>query len=450
MASTMGSRLVDSLCTTDALADLFADASVLQAMLDVEAALAGAAAASGAIPDEAARVISGACRAEDFDAVAIAQEARESGTPVIPLVEALTARVASASPEHAQHVHWGATSQDVSDSAMVLLLRRARPSLARDHSRLARGLRELSDRHADAVMLGRTLLQPATPITFGLKVAGWFAAISRAWARLDRAWEAALVLQFGGASGTRAAAGGHAAAMASAMSSALGLQDGPPWHTDRDRLGALVSACGLYTAALGKVARDISLLMQHEVAEAAEPGGGSSTMPHKRNPAKCAAVLAGATRMPGLVASFLSGMLQEHERSLGGWHAEWPTIAASVQTTGAAVAALADAVAGLSVDPARMRQNLGSTRGLIFAERAVMLLTPHVGRDGAQALVAEAVRACAEPGITFGQALERIPAVSAVLSPAVLREIDRPENYIGQADALRSASLAGPAVDEKE
>ena len=450
MASTTGSRLVDSLCTTDALAELFGDASVLQAMLDVEAALAGAAAAAGAIPDEAARAITGACRADAFDAVALAQEARESGTPVIPLVRALTARVASASPEHAQHVHWGATSQDIADSAMVVLLRRAQPSLARDHARLARDLQELSDGHADAVMLGRTLLQPATPITFGLKAAGWYSAISRAWARLDRAWEGALVLQFGGASGTRAAAGGHAAAMASAMSSALGLQDAPPWHTDRDRLGALVSGCALYTAALGKAARDISLLMQHEVAEAAEPGGGSSTMPHKRNPAKCAAVLAAATRMPGLTASFLNGMLQEHERSLGGWHAEWPTITASVQTTGAAVAALADAVAGLSVDPARMRANLGSTRGLIFSERAVMLLTPHVGRDVARALVAEAIRACAEPGITLGQALAGMPAASAVLSRAVLREIDRPENYIGQADALRSAFLARPAADEKE
>ena len=189
-------------------------------------------------------------------------------------------------------------------------------------------------------MLGRTLLQPAPPITFGLKVAGWVAALVRGWRRVDSSVDAAAVLQFGGASGTLAALGDRGPAVSRALADDLGLRNPEaPWHTDRDRLAALVSACGVYTATLGKIARDISLLMQDEVGEVAERGGGSSTMPHKRNPAGCAVVLAASTRLPGLVAAFLTGMVQEHERGVGGWHAEWPTLAATVQTTGSALAA---------------------------------------------------------------------------------------------------------------
>ena len=395
----MSSRLIDSLATTDALAEVFSDRSILQAMLDFEAALARAEVTAGVIPARAAEAIAAAARAEQFDAEAIAREARASGTVSIPLVQALTARVQAADAASARFVHFGATSQDVADSAMILTLRRAHAILAADHRRLDSTLRELSDRHARTVMLGRTLLQPAPPITFGLKVAGWAGALGRAWRRVQAAMDDAAVLQFGGAAGTLAALGDRGQVVSSALAGELGLgAPDAPWHTHRDRLAALVTAVGIYTATLGKIARDITLLMQDEVGEAAEPGGGSSTMPHKRNPAACARVLAAATRLPGLVAAFLTGMVQEHERAVGGWHAEWPTIAAAVQTTGSALEAMAGLAGELTVDADRMRANIERTNGAIFAERAMMLLTPALGKEPANRLVSDALAQSRETG----------------------------------------------------
>ena len=434
--------LNDCLATTDALAGIFSDESVLQAMLDFEAALARAAVRAGVVPDRAAQTISALARAAEFDAAAIARDARHSATPAIPLVKALIARVASVDPESARYVHWGATSQDVSDTALVLLLQRARSHLAADQARLDDALRAMSDRHAASVMLGRTLLQPATPTTFGLKAAGWYAPAARGWRRLNGAWESALVLQLGGAAGTRAAFGAQAAAIADALARDLGLRAAPPWHTDRDRLGTLIGSCGVYTATLGKIARDIALLMQVEVAEAFEPGGGSSTMPHKRNPAGCVVAIAAATRMPGLVAAYLTGMVQEHERAAGGSQAEWPTVSAVVQTAGAAVSSLAAVVEGLTVDTDAMRMNLEKTGGVVLAERVVMLLAPQFGRDRAQQLVMEAVRRSRESGHGFGRSLQEMPEVSRALAPDVLRDIDRPDLYLGAAEALRKELLS--------
>ena len=433
--------LIDCLSTTDELSALFSDASVLQALLDVEAALARAAARAGAVPASAGDVITAAARADEFDADRIARDARGSATPAIPLIRALTARVRSIDPAAADYVHWGATSQDITDTAMVLLLARAQPILERHTTALEEDLRALSNRHAGTVMLGRTLLQPATPTTFGLKAAGWYCLVRRGGRRLARAWEEALVVQFGGASGTLAALGPHAGSVAARFGEELGLRAAPPWHTDRDRPGALVTACGLHTAALGKIARDVSLLMQAEVGEAAEPGGGSSTMPHKRNPARCAGALAAAARMPGLVAAFLTGMVQEHERGLGGIQAEWPTIAAVVQTTGAAVEAVSSVVHGLSVDPERMRSNLESLGGAIFAERAVMLLAPRVGRDAAQGHVATAVERSRASGIPFEAALRQLPEVAQALSAEEIGSIARADEYLGVAEALRQQML---------
>jgi 3-carboxy-cis,cis-muconate cycloisomerase len=434
----MSSRLIGSLATTDALAEVFSDHSILQAMLDFEAALARAEAKAGVIPGRAAEAISAAAKAEGLDAAAIAREARTSGTASIPLVDALTARVQAADAGSARFVHFGATSQDVADSAMVLTIQRAQAVLAGDHARLERTLRQLSDRHARTVMLGRTLLQPAPPITFGLKVAGWVAALVRGWRRVEFASREAAVLQFGGASGTLAALGDRGPDVSRALADDLGLRNpGAPWHTHRDRLGSLVSACGLYTATLGKIARDISLLMQDEVGEAAERGGGSSTMPHKRNPAACAAALAASVRLPGLVAAFLTGMVQEHERAVGGWHAEWPTIADAIQTTGSALSAMADAAAGLSVDPDRMRVNIEGTNGAIFAERAMILMTSSVGRESARLLVTDALAQSRETGKTFRETLLAVPEAVRAIPADALRTIDVPEEYLGAAETLR-------------
>jgi 3-carboxy-cis,cis-muconate cycloisomerase len=437
------SHITNALATTDALADVFSDVSAVQAMLDVEAALARAQSSLGVIPREAADAISRAAVAGDFDAADLARDARRSGTLAIPLVSALTARVRAHNPEAARFVHWGATSQDIVDTALVLLLGRSCAVMASDHASLAGALRRLSDRHAADVMLARTLLQPAPPVTFGLKAAGWFAATMRGWSRLERARREASVLQFGGASGTLAALEDRGLDVAGALARELGLScPDAPWHAYRDRLAAFVAACAIYTGVLGKMARDVSLLMQFEVAEAAEPGGSSSTMPHKRNPAGCAVALAAAARLPGLTATMLAGLVQEHERSVGAWHAEWPTMADAVQATGAALAAMRDVAHGLSVDPARMRANLDATNGTVFAERIMMRAGAALGRDIAHAKIAEALARSRATGERFGDVLRATPEIAGVLPDEELRSFDDPAKYLGEAEALRRRLLA--------
>jgi 3-carboxy-cis,cis-muconate cycloisomerase len=445
----MTGRIVDMLSTTEPLAEVFSDVSVIQAMLDVEAALARVEGRLGIIPPEAAGAIAAAASAGTFDAAALAREGRRSGTLVAPLVAALTGRVRATDANAARFVHWGATSQDIADTALVRLIGRARARMAPDHAQLSNALRVLSDRHAADVMLGRTLLQAAPPITFGLKAAAWLAGVGRGWSRLSAAVAEVSVVQFGGASGTLAALADRGLLVAEALARELDLAcPEAPWHTYRDRLAAVVSACGIYTGLLGKVARDISLLMQTEVGEAAESGGGSSTMPHKQNPAGCALVLAAAARLPGLVSASVAGLVQEHERSAGAWHAEWPTSSEAVQTTGAALSAMAAVVAGLTVDPRRMRANLDATNGEIFAERVMMLAGPALGRDAAHAMLQDVVarsRAAREP---IGRVLRATPELARVLSKEDLETIDDPAAYLGVAEALRRRLLASAAALE--
>ncbi len=435
-------RLIESLATTEPLADLFSDESVLEAMLGFEVGLARAQGRLGVIPQAAAQAIHAAARPEAFVSRELAREMLRAGTPGIPLVKALTERVRALDPAAAGFVHWGATSQDLTDTALALLLKRAQPLLAADHSRLDVALRRLADQHRDTVMLGRTLLQPAPPITFGLKAAGWMAAIRRGWARLTEVFTDVLIVQFGGSSGTLAALGEQGIDVGRALAEELGLgYPDAPWHTQRDRLAALVSACGIQTGSLGKMARDIALLTQGEVGEAAEPGGagrgGSSTMPHKRNPIACAVTLAAAYRVPGLVASFLSAMVQEHERAVGGVQAELPTVAAVVQATGLAVASMAEAAETLAVDGARMRANIAATHGTIFAERAMMILGATLGRDVAHKILVEAAEKSIAEQRRLADVLGEMPEVSRHLAKDALRDLDSPEAYLGVAEAFR-------------
>jgi 3-carboxy-cis,cis-muconate cycloisomerase len=437
----MSQRLLESLATTEPLAETFSDGALLGAMLRFEVALARAEARNGVIPASAADAIARAAVPDAFDPAAIARDARNSGTVTIPVVQRLLERVGAIDPVAATYVHWGATSQDVTDTALVLCLSRAHAILAADHQRLTTALRTLSDKYATAPMLGRTLMQPAPPVTFGLKAAGWFAAVSRSGALMTSAFKSACVLQFGGASGTLAALGSHGRAVSEDLERELGLPNpGAPWHAHRDRLASLIAACGAYTGTLGKIARDITLLMQHEVGEAAEPGGGSSTMPHKRNPAGCAIALAAATRVPGLVAAFLSGMVQEHERGVGGHHAEAATTAAIVQGTGAALAAIADAIDGLSVDPARMLQNIAAGSE-VFAERAMMLLAPALGRESARRAIAQALETAEREGLRFVEVLGQDPAVKSAVDATPLAALDKPEEYLGSAEEFRRRLL---------
>src|ERR1700677_1632776 len=407
----MSGRLIESLATTPALAALFSDESVLQAMLEFETALARAEARHGLIPMQAADTIAAAIRPDKFDTSVLADAAFRAGTPAIPLVKMLTEQVRKADAESARFVHWGATSQDVADTAMSILLKRAEPILIGDLERLEKSLADLSERHKDSVMLGRTLLQAAPPVTFGLKAAGWLAAVRRGRRRFQKALQAAAVLQFGGATGTLASLGDRGILVSKSLSAELGLGNCPaaPWHTQRDELATLICACGVLTGSLGKMARDISLLMQCEVGEAAEPAGGgcgcSSWLTIKRNPTACSLTLAAAHRVPGLVASFLSAMLQEHERGVGGWQAEWPIVAAVVQSTGVAIASMAEAADGLSVHTQKMRRNIENTNGAIFAERAMMLLGAKLGRDVAHKILDAAVRNSAEQGSNLSAVL---------------------------------------------
>jgi 3-carboxy-cis,cis-muconate cycloisomerase len=382
----MSTRLMECLSATEPLSRIFGDEGVLQAMLNFESALARAQARDGVIPAAAAAAIGAAAHSAGFDSAELAAQALRAGTPAIPLVRMLAERVRVQDPGASGFVHWGATSQDVTDTALVLLLKQCRAVLAADHRRVLRGLRRLSDEHAGTVMLGRTLLQPASPVTFGLKAAGWFAAIRRGWARVDSRFDEALYLQFGGASGTLAALGDRGLAVSQALADELGLPcPDAPWHGHRDRVAALMAALSIYTASLGKMALDIALLMQFEVGEVAEPGGqgrgGSSSMPHKRNPTACMLAMAAAKRAPGLLANFVAGMVQEHERAVGGWQAEWSAVQGIVQCAGVALDSMAEVAEGLTVDVARMRANIDATQGAVFSERARLMLPPVAGPE---------------------------------------------------------------------
>jgi 3-carboxy-cis,cis-muconate cycloisomerase len=448
-------RLIDGLATTGPLADLFSDDSLLQAMLEFEVALARAEARLGIVPASAAEAIQATAKAGNFDAAALVRDTLRGGTPGIPVSKALTAKVHAANAEAARYVHWGATSQDVADTGLILVLKRAQVIFAADLSRLEAALLRLSDQHARTVMLGRTLLQAAPPVTFGLKAAGWLAAIRRSRARIEAAFAEALILQFGGASGTLAALGDKGLEIGRAIAEELGLGfPDAPWHAHRDRLAALIVACGVLTGTLGKMARDISLLMQGEVGDVAEPTGegrgGSSTMPQKRNPIASAVTLAAANRVPGLVAAFLSGMVQEHERGVGGWQAEWPTVAGVIQSTGLAIASMAEAAEGLEVNTARMRANIEATRGGVFAEKATMLLGAALGRDAAHKIVGEAARRSEAEGRSLADVLAEIPEVARALDSKALRDLETPEKYLGVAEELRKRLLAGDARDNSK
>jgi 3-carboxy-cis,cis-muconate cycloisomerase len=444
----MSVRLIESLATTGPLAEVFSDGSILAAMLHFEAALAGAQARLSIIPQTAAVSIAAAAAVDGFNTAELAYATLRAGTPGIPLVKALTEKVRSLDPAAAGFVHWGATSQDVADTALVLLLKQAQAILEPDIKDLEESLQRLAEQHQSTVMLGRTLLQPAPPVTFGLKAAGWLAAVRRGRRRLCIGFSEALLVQFGGASGTVAALGSQGVEVGRSL--AEGLQLGypdAPWHAHRDRLAALMCACGVLTGSLGKMARDISLLMQSEVGETAEPGGdgrgGSSTMPNKRNPIGCAVTLAACHRIPGLVAAFLSTMVQEHERGVGGWQAEWPTVAAVIQGTGLAIASMAEVTEGLEIDASRMRSNIEDARGAIFSERAMMLLAEKLGRDAAYKLLEEASRVSHTSGRRLVEVLSEMPEVVRHMDRATLNALERPEEYLGVAAEFYKRLLAG-------
>ncbi len=448
-------RLIDSLTTNPQVDYVFSDASVVEAMLRFEVALARVEGRLGVIPAAAAESIQRAADAGKLETSALASASLQSATPAVPFVKQLTEHVRTVDASAAGFVHWGATSQDVCDTAMVLLLKKVRLIFESDLDTLETSLMRISQEHAGTAMLGRTLMQPATPITFGLKAAGWLGAVHRSRMRVAQAFAEACVLQFGGASGTLAALGNRGMEVATALAGELDLQiPDAPWHAHRDRFAALLASCGILAGVLAKMARDILLLSQPEVGEAREASavgrGGSSTMPHKQNPVGCTLTLAAANRTPGLIANFLSGMAQEHERAAGAWQAEWSTIADVMSATGMAIASMAGVAEGLHVDVSKMHANIDGTQGRIFSERAMILLGAKIGRDVAHKLVEEATRRSLEQGRRLTDVLAEIKEVTTHMSVQDLNALEDPATYLGSADTFRQRLMASVSDQERK
>ncbi len=433
---------------------LLSDKSTLQRMLDVEAALAAAEASARVIPRTAVAPITAACNAKRYDLDAIGAAAANAGNLAIPLVKALTAEVAKRNKEAARFVHWGATSQDIIDTATVLALREAAALLDRDLIRAIKGFASLAKKHRKTVMPGRTWLQQALPTTLGLKAAEYAASLSRARTRIGEAVFDASVLQFGGAAGTLAALGGKGTAVARALGKELALAVPPaPWHAHNDRIVHAASAIAIAIGECGKIARDVSLLMQTEIGEVFEPAGagrgGSSTMPQKRNPVLSAQILTAANIAPNLVSSLLSGLVQEQERGLGGWQASWLTLPQLLLIASGAFERTAELANGLEVDKARMRANLNLSNGALMAEAVQFALGQKLGRMEAHELLAKASKQSATQNRHLKEVLREMPEVSRRLTPKKLDEIFDPARYLGEAEKFIDATLAAIERDLK-
>jgi 3-carboxy-cis,cis-muconate cycloisomerase len=359
----------------------------------------------------------------------------------------LTASVAKSDTEAARYVHWGATSQDVIDTASMLTLRAAIDALLADLDRAITGFAKQAEKHRHTAMVGRTWLQHALPMPFGLKLAEYAAALNRSRTRLRRLRSETLALQFGGAAGTLAALGEHGWRVAENLARELDLPlPEAPWHTHRDRFAEAASVMAIIAGTCGKIARDVSLLMQTDVGEAFEPAGegrgGSSTMPHKRNPVAAATALAASTMAPNLAATIFAAQVQDHERSAGPWHAEWPTLPNLLLVTSGGLAAIVDIAEGIEVDAARMRANLDTTHGLIMAESVTFALAEKIGKSDAHHLVEAASKKAVAEKKTLRQVLADDSRVSSQLDAQKLAELFEPMAYQGVSQAMIDRLLA--------
>ena len=447
------SPLLSPIFASAAVADLFSDRAIVQAMLDFEAALAEAEAEVGIIPATSVAPIKSACDASLFDIAAIGRAAAPAGNVAIPLVKALTAKV---NEKARGHVHWGATSQDVIDTAFVLCARGAFRHIRGSVSAAVQALVALIEKHRGTVMPGRTLMQQALPITFAFKAAVWLSGLTGAAERLSQVEVEALALQFGGAAGTLAALGADGAKVKSALAKRLGLKEAPiSWHTERGRLFDVATALAALSGASAKVAGDVLLLMQTEVGEAFEPAaagkGGSSTLPHKRNPVGAAAIRANHRRISGMMATITLGLEQEHERAAGAWAAEWETLRELSMLAAGSVERLAEMLAGLEVDAERMRANLDATLGLPLAESLMMALAPKIGRMEAHHRVEAASKLALASNRPLAEVAKSEPAIAGNLSAQEIDHALNPRNYLGSAEAMIDAALAAAqnAVERK-
>ena len=446
MASTViDSALFRDMFGTAEMRAVFSDDSLVGRYLEAEAALARAESATGVIPAEAGAAIDAAARAITIDHDRLRRETENVGYPILPLVHQL----AEAAGEAGRYVHWGATTQDIMDTASVLQIRAAFDIIAREIGELRAILARLAREHRDTPMAGRTHLQQALPVTFGYKAAVWLSMFDRHAARIDEARPRILMGEFAGAAGTLASLGDKGLAVQAAYCRELGLAQPPiTWHVARDGIAEAVTLLGLITGSLGKIATDVMLMMATEFGEVAEPfvpgRGASSTMPQKRNPISCELMLASAKTVRQHVALILDAMVQDFERATGPWHLEWVAIPEAFILTAGALASAKFMLSGLVVDGTRMRANLALTGGLIVAEAVMMAAAPALGRQHAHDVVYEACRAAIESKRPLAVALAERPEIVAALggAAAVERHCD-PANYLGLAGAMVDRVLAG-------
>jgi 3-carboxy-cis,cis-muconate cycloisomerase len=450
------------------------DEAWLQAMLDAEVALARAQYAVGLTPAAAVRAIASVARADRLDLVALAHAARAAANPVVALVTAFTEVVAARDPAAAEYVHRGSTSQDILDSAAMLVARRVLGLIAADLERTGAALAALADAHRHTVLAGRTLAQHAVPTTFGLKAAGWLQLVGDALVRV-RAVAAALPAQLGGAAGTLAAyreyalldrgdrgehrdggggdpAGGEGGVeLLRPFAEALGLAEPVlPWHTVRTPVAEVGAVLQLVTGALGKFALDVQTLSRTEIGEVSEPAaagrGASSAMPQKRNPALATLIVSAARQVPAHALVLAQCLLAEDERPAGAWHAEWQPLREALRLAGGAAHTAVELAEGLVVHPERMLANLELTGGALVTERLTVVLAPAFGKVRAKKLLTAASAEAAGTGRPLADVLSQHPELSALFTPARLSALLDPAQYTGAADALIDRALRNYAA----
>jgi 3-carboxy-cis,cis-muconate cycloisomerase len=439
-------KILDRLFRFEVLERVLSQESLLEQMLRFEAHLAMAEAAAGVIPENAAVQIARCCTLNVLDMDALAEGAAADGNVAISLVRQLTCAVAAVDPEAAAYVHWGATSQDVIDTAAVIQMRDAARVIIGEVRRLCGTLKNLTVKHRFTVMAGRTWLQHAIPTTFGFKTAQMLDAVMTMQARLVEHNRTYSLLQFGGAAGTLAAFATGGGMVAADLARGLDLRNPKvSWHANRIPFAELAVSLGLLSGTLSKIAHDVVLLSQTEVAELAEGGssrGGSSTMPQKRNPVTATAILSNCLRVPGLVATMLTAMPQEHERGLGNWHSEWETLPELVSLVGAAAHHAANLMEHLQVYPERMRQNLEITHGLIYSEAVAFRLAGKIGKAAAHELLKTATVGAQESHKDLADVLASDPRITKHVNGDELKRLFDPQQYLGSTQEVIDAILS--------
>ncbi len=454
----LSSQLSTPLYASAAMRAIMTDRARLQRMLDFEAALARAEAAVGVIPAGAAGAIGEACNAGLYNVAALVEASAPSGNIAIAMVDALTAEVFKRDGAAANFVHWGAASQDVTDTALVLELRAAIDALLVDLDAAIKGFTALAGRHRRTLGVARTAMQQALPMPFGLKLAGYAAALARSRERLTRLRREALALQFGGTAGTLAALGENGLPVSERLAALLDLPiPDAPWHTHRDRLTEIAAAFGILAGSCGKIARDVALMMQVEIGEVFETGAsdrsGASAMAHERNPAATATALSAATIAPNLVATLLAAQVQEQERALGAWLGEWTTFPALALVTSGALAAIVQIAQGLEVDVERLRANLELTGGRIMAEALTYALAEKIGRADAHALMRELSQQAAKDKRPLKEVMLHDLRVKSQLGGLEIEKLFVPLTYQGSAQVfidrlVMSTQTRGPRRQE--